>query len=385
MIGNTKLVLDTHCEVYDLLKPWADGIFWNLEEHMSDGKLVPNALYLIGREQVRKYSNIVQQLVTDNTIKVVFSNPAEGSETLRMHCKAYGIEDLVIKNKILLIGGGDMGPEYNYLRYDSFLPKILDYEENLLAQKKTDEIFNTLDKPYKFFFLNGRARPHRKFLLEKFKKSGLIDSSIWSCLDSNAASYKNIQLFDNNENLMTHPTQIKYLDKKYEHARYQKWIESPTIIHNGFVKHALFDDDWGEVYIEPQGYIDTYFSLITETVFEYPYSFRTEKIWKPIAMGHPWIAVANQGFYRDMNALGFKTFGHVIDESFDSIENNQERIERIAMVVEDLCQQDLAKFLKACYNVSKYNQQHLEKMRVTVRKEFPERFFKFIDQYKFNE
>jgi hypothetical protein len=333
MIGNTKLVLDTHCEVYDLLKPWADGIFWNLEEHMSDGKLVPNALYLIGREQVRKYSNIVQQLVTDNTIKVVFSNPAEGSETLRMHCKAYGIEDLVIKNKILLIGGGDMGPEYNYLRYDSFLPKILDYEENLLAQKKTDEIFNTLDKPYKFFFLNGRARPHRKFLLEKFKKSGLIDSSIWSCLDSNAASYKNIQLFDNNENLMTHPTQIKYLDKKYEHARYQKWIESPAIIHNGFVKHALFDDDWGEVYIEPQGYIDTYFSLITETVFEYPYSFRTEKIWKPIAMGHPWIAVANQGFYRDMNALGFKTFGDIINEEYD---NETDPDIRIKMIINEI-------------------------------------------------
>jgi hypothetical protein len=53
MIDNTKLILDTHCEVYDLLKPWADGIFWNLEEHISDGKLVPNALYLIGREQVK--------------------------------------------------------------------------------------------------------------------------------------------------------------------------------------------------------------------------------------------------------------------------------------------------------------------------------------------
>ena len=113
----------------------------------------------------------------------------------------------------------------------------------------------------------------------------------------------------------------------------------------------------------------------------YPYSFRTEKIWKPVVMGHPFIAVANQGYYRDMHHLGFKTFGHVVDESFDLIENNQDRLARIAQVVEDLCQQDLASFLKECYNVCKYNQQHLAEMRLKVRQEFPDRFFDFLQQY----
>ena len=66
--------------------------------------------------------------------------------------------------------------------------------------------------------------------------------------------------------------------------------------------------------------------------------------------------------------------------SFDQIENNQHRLERIAQVVEDLCQQDLAKFLEECYTVCKYNQQHLAEMRVKVRQEFPERFFQFINE-----
>jgi hypothetical protein len=61
---------------------------------------------------------------------------------------------------------------------------------------------------------------------------------------------------------------------------------------------------------------------VSETVFTYPYSFRTEKIWKPIAIGHPWIAVSNFGYYRDMHELGFKSFGHLIDEKFDLIYNN---------------------------------------------------------------
>ena len=151
------------------------------------------------------------------------------------------------------------------------------------------------------------------------------------------------------------------------------------------LKYNLFNNEWGEIYLKSEPYIDSYFSVVTETVFNYPYSFRTEKIWKPVAIGHPWIAVANRGYYRDMQALGFKTFGHIIDESFDLIDNNQDRLERIAMVVEDLCQQDLVKFLKECYNVCKYNQQHFAEMRIKVRKKFPDRFFQFIEQYKFNE
>jgi hypothetical protein len=121
---------------------------------------------------------------------------------------------------------------------------------------------------------------------------------------------------------------------------------------------------------------------VTETVFNYPYSFRTEKIWKPVAVGHPFIAVANRGFYQDLHKLGFKTFGHVIDESFDTIDNSQDRIERIACVVEDLCQQDLASFLAECYNVCKYNQQHYTEFRHRVPGELPEQFNRFINQYQ---
>ena len=54
---------------------------------------------------------------------------------------------------------------------------------------------------------------------------------------------------------------------------------------------------------------------------------------------------------------------------------------RIAQVVKDLCHQDLASFLKAAEDVCKYNQQHLVEMRIRVRKEFPNRFFQFINEY----
>jgi hypothetical protein len=373
MLGNRKLILDNFCEVADLLKPWADDEFWDFPNH----EIVPGAIYLIGRHRFLESLGRIKEIVQNNQATIFLSNPAEGSSTLAGQC--IPIQDLVWDKKILLIGGGDMDARYPCLQYDSFLPKILDYDENLLAIAKSDEIYNTVNKPYKFLFLNGRLRLHRKYLIERWHHNNLIDQCIWSMLEARLAFPRDrtITYMVNEENLLTNSRTPKYLDPKYEVNRYADRINLPTT--DPFIKNSLFNNEWGEIYINPTPYIDTYFSVVTETVFDYPHSFRTEKIWKPIAMGHPWIAVANAGYYRDIRNLGFKTFNGIIDESFDQIENNQDRIERIAQVVEDLCQQDLASFLKECYTVCKYNQQHLAEMRLKVRQEFPERFFNFVN------
>ena len=117
-------------------------------------------------------------------------------------------------------------------------------------------------------------------------------------------------------------------------------------------------------------------------MFDYPYSFRTEKIAKPLAVGHPWIVASNAGFYRDMRNLGFQTFDSLIDESFDSIDNSQERMDRIAAVVNDLCQQDLTSFMQASESICKYNQQHLQQLSSCIKSEFADKFFNFIKQHR---
>jgi hypothetical protein len=379
MLGSRNLVLDTFCEVYTELKPYADAEFWNLEEHIAAGELIPGAIYLLGRQQFGVNIALIQQLVKQQRIQIILSNPAEGSATLRDHVVMFGVEDLVKSCQVLLIGGGDMASEWPCLQYDSFLPKILDYEENIQAISHCEKIYTKLDKPYKFLFLNGRTRSHRKYLRESFSLSGLLDQSLWTWLDTTVGDSRDIQLIHNNKDLLLQPNTVKYLPPEYEINKYHAHLDQPC--DSSFVKHQLFGNEWGEIHLTPAPYVDTYFSLVTETVFTYPYSFRTEKIWKPVAMAHPWIAVANRGYYRDIKNLGFKTFGHVIDESFDLIDNHQDRINRIAEIVKDLCTQDLAKFLQSCYNVCKYNQQHLSLMRTQVRNEFPRRFQQFVTTY----
>ena len=374
MLGNRKLVLDTFCEVYDLLKPWADAEFWDFDNH----EIIDGAIYLIGRRQFQLNIHRIRALVESNQCYIILSNPAEGSETLRGQCMFLGITDLVKQNRILLIGGGDMDDSWPCLQYDTFLPKILDYQENISNIQRA-KIFEKEQKPYKFLFLNGRMRPHRKYLLENFQIHGLLDQAIWTILDHRDSASRNLQLWHNGVDLMREVRPVKYLDPYYEVEQYQQYINQTT--EDRFKKHTLFNDTWGEIYLKAEPYEDTYFSVVTETVYDYPYSFRTEKIWKPIAIGHPWIAVSGYGYYRDLRNLGFRTFNGIIDESFDLVVDDQSRLNRIVKIVNELCQQDLASFLKECYNVCKYNQQHLAEMRLKVRQEFPDRFFQFIKKY----
>jgi hypothetical protein len=392
MLGNHKLILDTHSEVYRELLPWADGEFWDIRQH----EIVPGAVYIMCREQVNNYNYEIQELARTGQVTVILDNAAEGSETLVTWCFVKGLINLVEEGRILLIGGGDMDPaKWPYMSYEYFLPKIFDFDENVAAGGRIDEYFAITDKPYKFLFLNGRMRSHRKYLLERFQTNNLLDQSLWTNLDTDLRLVTTLpqqrwQNF-NNMNLiklqfehdgvdrMERPIDLHFLPKEYETPEFRNNIDQ--LPSAGTVKFNLFNNTWGDAVVDGSAYRDTYFSLVTETVFNYPYSFRTEKIWKPVAVGHPWIAVANQGFYRDIRNLGFKTFGHVIDESFDLIDNSQDRIERIAQVVEDLCQQDLASFYKECYNVCKYNQELYTEMRHQVPRELPEQFHRFVNQY----
>jgi hypothetical protein len=386
VLGNRKLILDNFCEVYDLLAHWADDSFWDLNQHT----IIPGALYLIGSQQFFEHKDKICHLIQNNVITAGLSNPAEGSATIKWKIHRLGLVDFIQQGKMFVISGGNIEPGYNALIYDSFLPKVLDYEENLQAIDQAQDIYKKINKPYKFLFLNGRARYHRKYLLEEFQQLGLLQQSLWTNLDASELDPRQA-VWNSSSDRPVIP--IKFLPVEYEVSRYQEVLKTSLNLANHsdnreentigtlFNKNLVFGKEWGEIYLQAEPYVDTYFSLVTETIFDYPYSFRTEKIWKPVAMGHPFIVVANTGYYRDLHNLGFRTFGHVIDESFDTIDNNQDRIDRIIDIVTDLCQQDLASFLKECYNVCKYNQQHLAEMSCRVRQEFPERFSNFIRSY----
>ena len=222
-------------------------------------------------------------------------------------------------------------------------------------------------------FLNGRLRPHRKYLIDAFRSRALLDRALWTNLQSQV----DLEFTSKLQPQKLEP--IRVLPPQYEIARAVPNLNS-GLQDLGFAKYQLFGNTWGDSEINPAAYIDTYFSVVTETIFDYPYTFRTEKIWKPMIMCHPFVAAANPGYYRDLHRAGFQTFGHLIDETFDHIDNPQDRANRIVDVVTDICYNGAASFLEAARSVCKYNYQQLREHNRRERAELLERLAQYINE-----
>jgi hypothetical protein len=377
MPSSVRLFVDRFSEVFDILEPYTADCFYNFAEAADE----TGATYVVGRQNLLDNMQRFCHMADSGQYNMIFCNACEGSWTLESQILQLKIDQRIRDGRILLLGGAEVAAQYPCLTLDHFLIRIMDYPENRVAQSSTPYIFQKKHKPFKFLFLNGRARPHRKYLYERFRQRDLLHHSLYTMLDTKPTIVRHFTLHEGDINVMATNSELRRLPDDYEVDRYRGPVFGP-ITDRTNLKQELFRWEWGEIYLEPRPYVDTYFSLITETVCaESDCSFRTEKIAKPLAMGHPFIVAANAGFYRDLKNLGFRTFSHVIDESFDSIANAQDRMDRITDVVADLCDQDLASFLAACEDVCKYNQQYLDVFTAETRRSFPERFFQFIKQH----
>ena len=86
--------------------------------------------------------------------------------------------------------------------------------------------------------------------------------------------------------------------------------------------------------------------------------FLTEKTWKPISCRKPFILAATPYSLRDLRKLGYKTFDGIIDESYDTMENDQERMKAIGAEIErinNLPKEAYKEFLNKTKEVVEFN------------------------------
>jgi hypothetical protein len=75
--------------------------------------------------------------------------------------------------------------------------------------------------------------------------------------------------------------------------------------------------------------------LVTETVATGRRWHLTEKTFKPIALGMPFVIVGTQGSLQYLRSYGFQTFGDLWDESYDDAADG-ERIQKISKLLKNL-------------------------------------------------
>lgn len=93
-------------------------------------------------------------------------------------------------------------------------------------------------------------------------------------------------------------------------------------------------------------YLKIGLDIVTETVFKYPYRYISEKTLRPINCKRMFILVSSAHTLKLLHSKGFVTFDDIIDESYDSIENAEERFLSIVNSIEQFCMLDITEIKK---------------------------------------
>lgn len=305
--------------------------------------------YVISLKSLMDRSDLVLNSLTNGST-VAVEKTDESVTTLWHLIKNKDYQHWFHNKSLKLITSSDSGPEIQNFNAEHFLSATIGSQEVSLPIAYSDQ-----ERPYTFLFTNRKIRPHRRYLITELRKRSLLDRALWSCLEEH--------------NTQGHP----------DHTRVYADGISMTLKKLDTGYDPEIPPSWIDGVIYPRQYQHTWFTLVSETAFEYPHSFRTEKIWKPILAGHPFLVCANSGFYKDLRNLGFRTFDRLIDESFDSIIDGKDRLDRLIDTVAWLCQQDLAEFWQASREVCLYNHRHAFELHNSLARNFTPRLMEFMN------
>ena len=79
----------------------------------------------------------------------------------------------------------------------------------------------------------------------------------------------------------------------------------------------------------------SFLHIVSETVWQEKIHF-TEKVFKPIVLHQPFVVLQAPGSLAYLRSYGFKTFGDWWDESYDTIEDPDQRMQAIADIVDSI-------------------------------------------------
>jgi hypothetical protein len=219
--------------------------------------------------------------------------------------------------------------------------------------------------PKKFLSFNRimTTRLHRASLLSLLCAMDILNSGhVSACLTDNPTPWWQL-LLDTKVLFKNNPDILRLLDSN----------ESKI---NAIGRLSL-DEEWGDRFRERNNaflmssteylYRDTYFSLVTETTclgdagdvgFTGSGRIFSEKTFKPIAHGHPFIIAGRPRSLELLRSLGFKTFFPWINESYDYEEDGATRMLMIANEVKRLAElppDQLTTFLANCREICDFN------------------------------
>lgn len=235
---------------------------------------------------------------------------------------------------------------------------------NPSPSKNPENNFEQIEYPY--ICLNGTERNHRLMFLCLLSDAKILDKGLISYHFSKSnpknllESTKTVELTTPIFFVKTTPfirinEQISWCNSiKYAYHRWHLMFKNKSYANpelSNYITSCNVDDHFKKSFLY----------VITETVFDYPHQFITEKIFKAFINRRPFVIVGPTGTIKKLNELGFKTFSPFIDESYDNLSDPNERLLAIVNIVSKFCEYSTKELQKLALNMSdviEYNYQY---------------------------
>lgn len=206
------------------------------------------------------------------------------------------------------------------------------------------EINTDADREYHFTLLSRTHKWWRASCVADLRSRGLLEQSLWSY---NTKCSIDDPIENNPLNLYVRSGWQESIDDLMNNGPY--WCDSDDdTAHNNH--HA----------VNTNLYTKSYCHLILETHFDVdqsPGTFITEKTWKAIKFGQPFIIIGAANSLEQLRKDGYRTFDHAIDNSYDSMTYHNRRWAAIAHEVARLDQQpDWPSWYRSCLDDVRHNQ-----------------------------
>ena len=197
-------------------------------------------------------------------------------------------------------------------------------------------------RPYEFTVLSRFHKSWRATVITDLKLRGLLKSSQWSY---------NSKL-SNNEPPNCNPFE--------NGAIFEQHIERFLAAGPYTCDNRTSDDHNDHSQLVPELFTQSYCSIVLETFFNIEntgHTFLTEKTYKCIKHGHPFVLVAPPGSLQLLRDHGYRTFDHAIDNTYDTIMDPTQRWLKIVKTIEKIRSQDMHVWFESCRADLEHNQQ----------------------------
>ena len=204
-------------------------------------------------------------------------------------------------------------------------------------------------KSHDFLSYNANPRPGRNALASEILRLGLNENALFSWIGSLTWRFNKVNRLASLE-FLNAPGRVFF--KKLFKKGFTPYILDIDVHTKDEVINVVNLDH----------YSNSYFSLISETETSDQCIFITEKTYKAIYAGHPFIIWGNPGTLTYLRSIGYKTFPTLFDESYDT---ELDPVKRLAMILaevkkfKDLDSKEKQNLIKMQNDIAEHNYQHL--------------------------